>query len=65
MKRERSTNEPAIGPSALAIAIERGEWERIMLHIVVGIAEALRSEPQTTIDDLLTLLEANEVTDDR
>jgi hypothetical protein len=45
------------GGAALALAIERGEWERIALHTFVSIVQALRVEPSATIDDLLALLE--------
>jgi hypothetical protein len=64
MRTEHCTRGPSSQRSALTIAIERGEWERIMLHMFVGIAEALRSRPQATIDDLLTLLESRGDADD-
>ena len=44
-------------PGALALAIERAEWERIALHLFVVLAEALQAEGRATIDDLIDLLE--------
>ncbi len=64
MNSERCRNEPPGGRTALAVAIQRGEWERIMLHVLVVVAETLRSDPKVTIDDLLSLLEARGDTDD-
>jgi hypothetical protein len=55
---ERNAPPPRYG--ALALAIERGEWERIALHTFVSIAEALRIDPRASIDDLLALLEEDE-----
>ena len=49
---------------ALALAIERGEWERILYHLFVALAEALRIDRQATIDDLLELLEGEAARDD-
>jgi hypothetical protein len=48
-----------------AAAIERGEWERIVLHVFVALAETLRAEPEGTIDDLIALLEARDGGDER
>ena len=45
------------GAGALASAIERAEWERIVLHLFVVLAEALQAEGRATIDDLIDLLE--------
>ena len=41
---------------ALAMAIERGEWERIALHLFVALAELVRADPAATIDDVIELL---------
>jgi hypothetical protein len=55
----KSTNgHRASGGGALAIAIERGEWERIVLHMFMALARTLRSDPGATIDDLIELLES-------
>jgi hypothetical protein len=61
---ENCRNETA-GGGPLAIAIERREWERILLHMFVALAEGLRADPDATIDDLLALLEGEGGADGR
>ena len=65
MKHRRHQPQTMRAEDALARAIHRREWERVMLYVFVGIAETLRSEPYATIDDLLALLEDREATDER
>ena len=65
MTRHRHLRRTVPSGYALAIAIDRGDWERVALYVFVGIAETLRSEPDATIDDLLALLEAREGADER
>ena len=48
----------------LAASIERGEWERVALLLLNGLAEAADRVPRGQIDDVLALL-AQEATDDR
>jgi hypothetical protein len=43
---------------ALTVAIERGEWERIVLHMFMALTQMLRSDHGATIDDLIDLLES-------
>jgi hypothetical protein len=52
-------------PNALALAIERQQWERIVLHAFVALAEALEAERNVTIDDLIALLEGAQRTHER
>jgi hypothetical protein len=49
----------------MALAIDRGEWERIALHLFVTMAEWLRTDPDATIDDLLAILEGHGRADER
>jgi hypothetical protein len=48
----------------LAGAIERNEWERVSLYLLLGVARALRSAPPGEIEDLIALL-ADEAVDER
>ena len=57
-------DHPASQPGALALAIERAEWERIALHLFVALADALREDGRPTIDDLIDLLEDGSEADD-
>lgn len=41
---------------AIAAAMRRGEWERVALALLLGVAIAARSMSEANIDDLLTLL---------
>jgi hypothetical protein len=47
----------------LAAAIERGEWERVSLYLLLGVARTLRSAPPGQIEDLIALL-ADEAVDE-
>jgi hypothetical protein len=49
---------PASG--ALAMAIERRDWERVSLYLLIGVALAARAVPQATLDDLLDALTGDE-----
>ena len=42
--------------NALALAIKRGEWERVGLCLLLGLSLAARETPPETIDRLLELL---------
>ena len=44
----------------MARAVRRGEWERLSLYLALAVAQAARSAPQATIDDVLALLSAAE-----
>jgi hypothetical protein len=44
--------------SALAIAIERKNWELVALALLLGVAEAAALLPAETLEELLSLLEA-------
>ncbi|MEX2245739.1 MAG: hypothetical protein WEC75_03540 [Dehalococcoidia bacterium] len=48
---------PSAGASALAIAIRRSDWERAALLLLIALAEAARSSPPGTVEDLLALLD--------
>lgn len=52
-------------PGALGMALEREEWERASLLLLIALAEALRKAPPGTIDDLLAALAHEEPADDR
>jgi hypothetical protein len=41
---------------ALAAAIERREWERVSLYLLLGVTAAVRAAPPGQIDDLIALL---------
>ncbi len=56
---------PSVRPSALALAIERGEWERIALYLLLGVAQAARAAPAAAIDDLIALLADEDANGDR
>jgi hypothetical protein len=47
---------PDVRGRTLAAAIERNEWERVSLYLLLGVARALRSAPPGEIDDLIALL---------
>jgi hypothetical protein len=42
---------------ALALAIERCEWERIALYLLIALARATQRLPPATVDDLLAALD--------
>lgn len=50
--------------AAMRRAIRRNDWERIALALLVALDAAARNAPAGTIDDLLTLLSAEEARDD-
>ena len=50
-------------PQALALAIERREWERVALLLLVAVARVAEAAPPGTIDELLSLLDAEDVHD--
>ena len=50
-------------PQALALAIERREWERVALLLLVAVARVAEAAPLGTIDELLSLLDAEDVHD--
>ena len=50
MMRRRDDGE------VIAAAMQRGEWERVALALLLGVAIAARSMSDASIDDLLTLL---------
>lgn len=55
----------SVQPTALALAIERGEWERVSLYLLLGVAQAARAAPAAAIDDLITLLSGEGADGDR
>ena len=65
MTRRRPRRRTTTDGVALAISIDRGEWERVALNVFVAIAETLRGDPGATIDDLLDLLEDRGASDER
>lgn len=52
----RTKIERSRGPSALALAIERDDWERASLLVLLAFSATVRRMPPGTIDDLLALL---------
>jgi hypothetical protein len=52
------------GDSALAIAIERSQWELAALLLLDALASTARRLPPATIDDVLALLSRSEEADD-
>jgi len=52
-------------PPALTLAIERNDWERASLLLLIALAEAVRRAPAATIDDLLAALDADGSDDTR
>ena len=50
MTRRRDDGE------VIAAAMQRGEWERVALALLLGVAIAARSMSDANIDDLLALL---------
>jgi len=61
MKPDKPRKKPVGAPvGALALAIERGDWERVGLSLLLGLALALRDAPPETIDNLLELLSQEE-----
>ena len=50
MTRRRDDGE------VIAAAMQRGEWERVALALLLGVAMAARSMSDASIDDLLTFL---------
>lgn len=60
---ERRARSPDGG--ALALAIERGEWERVSLYLLLGVAQAARAAPPGAIDDVIALLAAEDADGDR
>ncbi len=45
---------------AMALAIERREWDRVALCLLLGVSIAARKAPPGTVDDLLALLAGEE-----
>ncbi len=61
MTRRHTVRNRNAGPgSALALAIERSDWERASLLILIAVARVARSAPPGTIDDLLALMSLEE-----
>jgi len=63
MRGSRRSDAGASG-SAIALAVERADWERVALLVLIGVARAARELPDATVDDVLALLE-EEARDDR
>jgi hypothetical protein len=61
--RERRARSPKA--TALALAIERGEWERVSLYLLLGVAQAARAAPPGAIDDVIALLADEDAGGDR
>lgn len=49
--------------TAMALAVRRGEWERLSLYLLLAFAAAARRAPAGTIEDLLALLADEEAGD--
>jgi hypothetical protein len=60
MRRRRHNRQPQSSSGALALAIERSDWERASLLILLAVARAARSAPPGTIDDVLALISFGE-----
>lgn len=52
-------------PGALAAAVRRGEWERVALYVLLGVAETARAAPAGTIEDVVALLARETERDER
>jgi hypothetical protein len=59
-RRRHNHGQPQSHSGALALAIERSDWERASLLILLAIARAARSAPPDTIDDVLALISFGE-----
>lgn len=55
-RRRQDHTQPKSPGGALALAIERSDWERASLLILIAVARAARSIPSGTIDDVLALM---------
>jgi hypothetical protein len=56
-KKARGRRSEAGRPSAIALAVERADWERVALLVLIGVARAARDLPQASVEDVLALLE--------
>jgi hypothetical protein len=64
MKHERNETEAHVaGADALALALERREYERISWHVLALIFEAMREMPAADIYDALAVLAGEESRD--
>ena len=59
-QRRRNHGQPQSHGGALALAIERSDWERASLLLLLAVARAVRSAPPGTIDDVLALISFGE-----
>ena len=51
------------GDAAMARALRRREYERVALYLALAAAQAARTAPQATIDDVLALFDDGEPDD--
>ena len=58
MTRHRDDGE------VIAAAMQRGEWERVALALLLGVAIAARSMSDANIDDLLAFLSDDDASSD-
>ncbi len=54
------TNPAERGATAIALSIERREWERIALLLLIAAARVIAAAPPGTIDDVLAAFDAGE-----
>jgi hypothetical protein len=61
MKRRRHEHRQSQSHGgALALAIERSDWERASLLLLIAVARVARDTPQGDIDDVLAFLSGGE-----
>ncbi len=63
--RPRERRARRLDGGALALAIDRGEWERVSLYLLLGVAETARAASPGTIDDVIALLADEDPDGDR
>jgi hypothetical protein len=59
-RRRHDHRQPQSQTGALALAIERGDWERASLLLLIAVARVARATPPGTIDDVLAFLSDRE-----
>ena len=67
MRRKAGGQGPEVGgrANAVALAVERADWERVALLVLIGVARVARELPGASVDDVLALLEEEARDDDR
>lgn len=59
-RRRRDRRQAQSMNGALALAIERSDWERASLLLLIAVARVARNTPPGTIDDVLSFLSGGE-----